>query len=135
MYSEEQTRAGSSPARVAEHVAMLMERAGTSAERELFVQALAKRVPQSRGYTVQLDDADDIVMHTHISDGLPAKHPLCNRHVACDRCDELVHAENNECVQTWFEFRGHVLCASCLKQIPCLYAIEAKKFMQHALGA
>ena len=122
-----------SPTRVAEHVAVLMERAWTSAERDLFTQALVRRVPQVRIYESQPNDPDDIAMHTHITDGLPDGHSLRDQHVSCGKCGELVHAADNECMQTWFEFRGSILCSACLKGIPGLYAIDAEEFTRHAL--
>jgi hypothetical protein len=59
--------------------------------------------------------------HSHLTDGLPDDHPLAWQQVHCERCSELVHAANNECMQTWFEFEGHVACAPCFGDYLCLF--------------
>lgn len=56
-------------------------------------------------------------IHSHIEDSLPATHPLAFVQVHCDECDELVHAGNNECMQTWFEFVDANVCASCVGEL------------------
>jgi len=47
------------------------------------------------------------IVHSHISDVLPEGHPLANEDVYCDHdngaCQVMLHASNNECMQTWFE--------------------------------
>jgi len=48
---------------------------------------------------------DEAVMHSHRSDVLHEDHYLAHEMVHCDACpnDRMVHASNNECMQTWFE--------------------------------
>jgi hypothetical protein len=43
------------------------------------------------------------LIHSHRADGLPIKHELASKDVGCARCGVLVHAFNNECMQTWVE--------------------------------
>ncbi len=44
-------------------------------------------------------------IHSHVEDGLPDNDPLAYKTVYCDgaQCGEMLHAANNECMQTWFE--------------------------------
>lgn len=44
-------------------------------------------------------------IHSHLDDLLPGGHPLAFRVVYCDfqDCHAMLHAENNECMQTWIE--------------------------------
>ncbi len=52
------------------------------------------------------------LIHSHIEDGLPNDHLLAWEGVSCVVCGVLLHAGNNECMQTWVETgRG----AYCLK--------------------
>lgn len=50
------------------------------------------------------------IIHSHITDLLDDDHPLAFRQVHCELCGELVHAANNECMQSWVEFAGHIIC-------------------------
>lgn len=44
------------------------------------------------------------VIHSHITDSLPEDHHLASTCVSCDSCLDMLHASNNECMQTWVEF-------------------------------
>lgn len=55
------------------------------------------------------------LIHSHIADGLPLKHYLANKSVFCDTCNEIVHAYNNECMQTWLETDNGNFCTHCFK--------------------
>lgn len=55
----------------------------------------------------------EIVIHTHISDGLEETHPLANESVYCETCKGMLHASNNECMQSWFETDIGNFCTNC----------------------
>lgn len=52
-------------------------------------------------------------IHSHITDALPEDHPLADQSVYCDEenCGEMLHAFNNECMQTWVETGVGNFCA------------------------
>lgn len=52
-------------------------------------------------------------IHSHVVDCLPDEHPLARNSVFCLRCGVLVHAINNECMQTWFETGLGNFCMPC----------------------
>lgn len=52
-------------------------------------------------------------IHSHITDGLEEDHPLAYTCVYCDACHEMVHCANNECMQTWVEYRDQAWCLEC----------------------
>jgi hypothetical protein len=52
-------------------------------------------------------------IHSHITDCLPDQHPMANEQVVCRKCGVLVHAFNNECMQTWVETGRGALCIKC----------------------
>ena len=52
-------------------------------------------------------------IHSHITDVLADEHPLAYDHVECVVCKELVHAANNECMQTWVESGSGNYCLKC----------------------
>ena len=52
-------------------------------------------------------------IHSHITDGLPPDHPLAEETVVCARCQVMVHACNNECMQTWVESEHGNFCWPC----------------------
>lgn len=58
------------------------------------------------------EDAEP-VMHSHHTDVLAEDHPWAHRMIFCGHCGDMVHADNNECMQTWFEFGDGVLCGRC----------------------
>lgn len=60
------------------------------------------------------------MIHSHITDCLPDTHPLAGEFVYCDNCRkkgkfEMLHASNNECMQTWFETEFGNFCINCFK--------------------
>lgn len=65
------------------------------------------------------------IIHSHITDLLDDNHPLADKHVYCQKCRELVHAINNECMQTWFETEYGNYCTSCFKLDTVLETLEA----------
>ena len=65
---------------------------------------------------------EEPIMHSHITDFLPKRHSLAHKNISCDQCHVLVHAENNECMQTWFETEEGNFCTDCFKigcVMPC----------------
>lgn len=52
-------------------------------------------------------------IHSHIEDMLPHAHPLAYAHTNCAKCGDLVHAGNNECMQTWVETGQGCYCLQC----------------------
>ncbi len=57
---------------------------------------------------------DEPQIHSHLSDVLPDEHPLANEDVYCDECKVMLHAHNNECMQTWIEFEDGNFCTNCM---------------------
>lgn len=55
----------------------------------------------------------DPVLWSHASDCLPDDHPLAWRGASCTGCGCLVHAANNECMQTWVETGKGAYCLAC----------------------
>ena len=53
------------------------------------------------------------IIHSHITDELPEGHPLAYDQVECLDCGVLVHAGNNECMQTWIETGMGNFCTEC----------------------
>ena len=53
------------------------------------------------------------LIHSHITDVLPDSHPLAFESVFCKTCGEMVHAFNNECMQTWVESGAGSHCIGC----------------------
>lgn len=56
------------------------------------------------------------VIHSHITDCLPEGHPLAYESVSCIVCGVLVHASNNECMQTWVETGCGSGCLKCFAE-------------------
>jgi len=52
-------------------------------------------------------------IHSHLTDVLPESHPLAQEEVFCAECGEMVHAANNECMQTWVETGAGAYCLRC----------------------
>lgn len=67
-----------------------------------------------------MNDPEPII-HSHKSDRLPAEHPLARKDVCCAKCKELVHAWNNECMQTWVEIEKIPFCMNCA--LPCFQEV------------
>jgi nucleotide-binding universal stress UspA family protein len=59
------------------------------------------------------DDSREPRLHSHISDKLPATHPLAGTRVTCDRCETLLHLQTNSCVRTWVESGRGNFCLRC----------------------
>ncbi len=55
------------------------------------------------------------VIHSHHTDVLHYSHNLARESVNCIICGVLVHADNNECMQTWIEYKGKGICSKCAK--------------------
>jgi hypothetical protein len=49
-------------------------------------------------------------IHSHIDDELPDTHPLAWETVFCVQCRAMLHAANNECMQTWVETGKGAYC-------------------------
>lgn len=56
------------------------------------------------------------ICHSHITDELPSDHPWAFWQVCCVDCGDLVHAGNNECMTTWFEWKDHAHCGRCFAE-------------------
>lgn len=62
------------------------------------------------------------IFHSHMSDVLPDDHPLATETVFCLKCKkEMLHASNNECMQTWVEIYGKPFCLACA--LPCFQSV------------
>jgi hypothetical protein len=59
------------------------------------------------------DGVDPIIVHSHIADCLPDDHPLARVTLWCMRCNEMLHCEINECMQTWLETLDGYYCVAC----------------------
>jgi len=60
-------------------------------------------------------------IHSHITDVLDDSHPLAYETVYCDKCrSAMLHAANNECMQTWIETGKGNFCTHCF----CTMGIE-----------
>ncbi len=53
------------------------------------------------------------LIHSHIEDVLPEDHPNAYRTVLCKICGEMLHCENNECMQIWVETGIGDYCLPC----------------------
>jgi len=60
----------------------------------------------------------DPVLHSHIEDVLPDDHPLAFSDVFCRECGGMLHADNNECMQTWVETGLWNFCIQCFAKMP-----------------
>jgi len=61
----------------------------------------------------------DPILHSHIEDALPDDHPLAFKSVYCDGtdCSRMLHAFNNECMQTWVETGQGNYCLGCFMKL------------------
>ena len=57
-------------------------------------------------------------IHSHITDCLPDNHSLAYQQFNCIDCHTLIHAGNNECMETWVETGVGNLCLSCFTARP-----------------
>ena len=53
------------------------------------------------------------LIHSHLKDSLSRKHVLCHEDIFCDICNVMIHAHNNECMQTWLETVNGNFCTKC----------------------
>ena len=53
------------------------------------------------------------LIHSCITDGLPDNHPWSGKHLYCTTCEVMIHAGNNECMQTWVETSDGNYCLPC----------------------
>jgi len=56
------------------------------------------------------------LIHSHITDGLPSNHKLANEFIYCKICNSMLHADNNECMQTWIESGTGNYCLKCFSR-------------------
>jgi hypothetical protein len=69
------------------------------------------------------------LIHSHFEDGLPDNHLLAHQQITCSKCRVLVHARNNECMQTWIEtYRGN-FCTACMPLEPVLQIPWVEPFL------
>ena len=57
-------------------------------------------------------------IHSHIEDVLPDCHPQAYTNLHCKCCNVMVHAFNNECMQTWVETGDGNFCFACFAAVP-----------------
>ena len=57
------------------------------------------------------------LIHSHITDELLDDHPLAFKTVDCEKCGVMVHASNNECMQTWVETGEGNYCLRCFAKL------------------
>jgi hypothetical protein len=53
------------------------------------------------------------LLRSHVTDALPAEHPLAHTRVYCDRCKTLLHMQTNSCMRTWIESGRGNHCVRC----------------------
>lgn len=68
----------------------------------------------------------DPVLHSHVEDVLPDDHSLAWQSVYCDGegCEKMLHAFNNECMQTWIETGKGNFCVACFAKVDEVCALE-----------
>jgi len=69
-------------------------------------------------------------IHSHIDDVLEKEHPLSEKQVHCKKCKVLVHAFNNECMQTWIETGSGNYCLKCFANIESHVVMNHKFALQ-----
>lgn len=52
-------------------------------------------------------------LHTNITDELPEDHPQAYENIYCTSCSTLVHAGNNENMDSWLETNSGAYCIPC----------------------
>jgi len=72
------------------------------------------------------------VIHSHITDVLPEDHPNAYYCVFCDSCNAMLHANNNECMQTWLETQDGNFCTNCYILAPVLRRQAEQALQRHA---
>jgi hypothetical protein len=58
------------------------------------------------------------LIHSHITDELPDSDPSAFTTIYCKSCNVMVHAFNNECMQTWIESGAGNYCLKCFAALP-----------------
>lgn len=58
-------------------------------------------------------DISEPKIHSHITDVLPDDHRLARESIFCEKCGDMLHAFNNECMQTWVETGRGNFCLKC----------------------
>lgn len=64
------------------------------------------------------------LIHSHIMDSLLDEHYLAYTHVLCHGCGGLLHAGNNECMQTWVETGKGNFCLPCFARLQDASALD-----------
>jgi hypothetical protein len=64
----------------------------------------------------------ELKIHSHITDMLSDDHQLAFESVYCTQCGDMVHACNNECMQTWIEWKNKGACLICFAAFAQLHA-------------
>jgi len=57
------------------------------------------------------------IIHSHITDILDEDHPLADTTIYCDKCKEMLHASENECMQSWIETGKGNFCLTCFSKM------------------
>jgi hypothetical protein len=52
-------------------------------------------------------------LHSRVIGPLPDDHLLATRRVSCERCETILHKQNNSCVRTWVESGQGNYCLYC----------------------
>ncbi len=60
-----------------------------------------------------MDPVTEPLIHSHHTDRLPDEDVRARQMLLCQRCKKMVHADNNECMQTWVEWGEGILCGRC----------------------
>lgn len=66
----------------------------------------------------------DPQIHSHIEDELPTDHEKAFACVLCSSCGEMLHASNNECMQTWVETGKGDFCIPCFSKIADVQSLD-----------
>lgn len=64
----------------------------------------------------QIEEYMEPLIHSHITDILDTNHPLADCDIFCEHCSVMLHAYNNECMQTWVESGLGNMCFKCFAQ-------------------
>jgi hypothetical protein len=52
-------------------------------------------------------------LHSRVTGRLPDDHLPATRRVSCERCETILHKQNNSCVRTWLETGNGNYCLYC----------------------
>ncbi len=66
------------------------------------------------------------LVHSQLTDCLPEDHPLAYQRIDCDSCGCLLHASNNENMQTWVELQHRTgnYCFKCMANLDGIEIME-----------